>query len=134
VLIKNTFGLSSDKLARVQRLGREFFWIVTGQAEAVIRSLVGVRLLTGILSPDVYGELALGITLAMLVNQIVPEPLGAPVSGFFATAREKGELSSFLTALRNLFAQATHEQGKQIRRLMEAIEDDLRYHVSGFGG
>jgi O-antigen/teichoic acid export membrane protein len=107
VLIENTFGLSSDKLARVQRLGREFFWIVTGQAVAVIGSLVGVRLLTGVLSPDVYGELALGITLATLVNQIVLGPLAAPVSRFFAPAREKGELASFLTALRKLFAQAT---------------------------
>jgi O-antigen/teichoic acid export membrane protein len=105
---KNTFGLLSDKLARVQRLGREFFWIVTGQAVIVIGSLVGVRLLTGVLSPEVYGELALGMTLVALVNQIVIAPLCcAPAGRFFASAREKDELTSFLTVLRKFFAQAT---------------------------
>ena len=106
-IIENIFGVSFDKLARVQRLGREFFWIVTGQAVTVIGSLVGVRLLTGVLSPDVYGEMALGMTVATLVYQIVLGPLCAPASRFFAPAREKGELASFLMALRKFFAQAT---------------------------
>jgi len=101
------FRLSPDQLARARRLGREFFWIVTGQAVAVVGSLVGVRLLTGVLSPDVYGELALGMTLAMLVNQVVLGPLGASVSRFFAPAREKGDLASFLSAFHGLFTQAT---------------------------
>jgi len=105
---KNIFILSSDMSARVRRLGREFFWITTGQAVAVIGSLVGVRLLTGVLSPDVYGELALGMTLAVLVTQVLMVSLcGAPASRFFAIAREKGELASFLTALHKLFAKAT---------------------------
>jgi len=105
---KDTFGVSSDTLMRVRRLGREFIWVGFGQAAAVLGSLVGVRLLTGVLSPDVYGELTLGMTLAMLVNQVVMVPLcGAPASRFFALAREKGDLASFLTALRKLFAQAT---------------------------
>jgi O-antigen/teichoic acid export membrane protein len=104
---KDTFGVSSDTLMRVRRLGREFIWVGFGQAAAVLGSLVGVRLLTGVLSPDVYGELALGMTLATLVHQVVLGPLCAPASRFFAPAREKGELASFLTALRKLFAQAT---------------------------
>lgn len=105
---KDTFGVSSDTLMRVRRLGREFFWIITGQAVAVIGSLVGVRLLTGVLSPDVYGELALGMTLAAFVSQIVIAPLCcAPAGRFFASAREKNELTSFLTVLRKFFVQAT---------------------------
>jgi len=104
---KDTFGVSSDTLVRVRRLGREFIWVGFGQAAAVLGSLVGVRLLTGVLSPEVYGELALGMTLATLVHQVALGPLCAPASRFFAPAREKGELASFLTALRKLFAQAT---------------------------
>ena len=105
--VKNTFGISSDTLVRVRRLGREFIWVGLGQAAAVLGSLIGVRLLTGVLSPEVYGELALGMTLAVLVNQIVMGPLCASASRFFASAREKGEFAPYLTSLRKLFAQAT---------------------------
>jgi O-antigen/teichoic acid export membrane protein len=104
---KDTFGVSSNTMIRVRRLGREFIWVGLGQAAAVLGSLVGVRLLTGVLSPDVYGDLALGMTLATLVLQIVMGPLCAPAGRFFASAREKGELASFLIALRKLFVQAT---------------------------
>lgn len=90
-----------------QRLGREFFWIGLGQALATLGSLVGVRLLTGVLSPDVYGELALGMTLATLVNQVVLGPLSGAALRFFAPAREASELDPFLAALRRLLVKAT---------------------------
>jgi len=92
---------------RFQRLGREFLWIASGQAAATLGSLVGMRLLTGVLSPDIYGELALGMTLATLVNQVVFGPLGVAVLRFFAPAREAQECANFLAALRRLLARAT---------------------------
>jgi len=107
VLIENTFGLSSEKLARVQRLGREFFWIVTGQAVAVIGSLVGVRLLTELLEPAAFGELALGMTVATLVNQVAMGPLGNGVTRFYAPAVEQGDLGGYLNAARRLVLSAT---------------------------
>ena len=61
--------------SRFRRLGHEFFWITLGQAVAVSGALVGVRVLTGLLAPEAYGQLALGMTLATLVNQIVLGPL-----------------------------------------------------------
>lgn len=90
-----------------QRLGREFFWIGLGQALATVGSLVGVRLLTGVLSPKVYGELALGLTLATLLNQVLLGPLSGAALRFFAPAREVSELTPFLVALRRLLTKAT---------------------------
>lgn len=90
-----------------QRLGREFFWIGLGQALATLGSLVAVRLLTGVLSPEVYGELALGLTLATLLNQVMLGPLNGAALRFFAPAREAGEPGPFLAALRRLLVKAT---------------------------
>jgi O-antigen/teichoic acid export membrane protein len=92
---------------RFLRLGREFFWVALGQVAATIGALVGVRLLTGVLNPQTYGELALGMTAAMLINQLVMGPLSNASLRFFAPARESGELSSFLAALRGLLVRAT---------------------------
>ena len=47
----------------------EVAWVVAGQAAAVVGSLALLRLLTTIMTPDEYGRLALGLTLAGLVGQ-----------------------------------------------------------------
>jgi O-antigen/teichoic acid export membrane protein len=106
-LTTKTEWLSQFISERFQRLGRECLWIGSGQAAATLGALVGVRLLTGILSPDIYGELALGMTLATLVNQVVLGPLGCAVLRFFGPASEGHEVAGFLVALRRLLVRAT---------------------------
>lgn len=91
---------------RVGRLGRELFWVSLGQAAAALGSLVGVRLLTGVLSPDTYGELALGLTLATLVSQVLLGPLSGATLRFCALAQESDQLEPFLKALRGLMSKA----------------------------
>jgi FkbM family methyltransferase len=88
--------------ARFQRLFKEGLWIVLGQGMAMLGSLVGVRLLTGLLSPAQYGELALGMTIATLLNQTLLGPLGQGVLRFYAPAVERGELGQYLLAVRRL--------------------------------
>lgn len=92
---------------RLQRLGREAMWITVGQVASVIGSLVGVRVLTELLDPSAYGELALGMTLATMVNQIILGPLGSGVTRFYAPSEEKSDLGSYLSAVRHLVSQAT---------------------------
>jgi O-antigen/teichoic acid export membrane protein len=87
---------------RFQRLFKEGFWIVFGQVFAMLGALVGVRLLTNFLNPTQYGELALGMTIATLVNQILLGPLGQGVLRFYAPAVERGELGQYLYAVRRL--------------------------------
>jgi O-antigen/teichoic acid export membrane protein len=92
---------------RFRRLSKEGFWVVLGQAAAVVGSLVGVRLITELLEPAAYGELALGMTLATLVNQIVLGPLCAGVTRFYAPAQEKSDLGGYLNAVGRLVLSAT---------------------------
>jgi O-antigen/teichoic acid export membrane protein len=94
-------------LARLRGPGREFMWITLGQAVAVIGSLVAVRVLTGLLSPAEYGLLALGMASASVVSQVVLGPLSGGTTRFFASAREAGDLSDYLHAVRRLTRDAT---------------------------
>lgn len=92
---------------RFRRLSKEGAWIVLGQAAAVLGSLVGVRLLTELLDPAAYGELALGMTVATLVHQTVLGPLGNGSTRFYAPAQERGDIGGYLSAVRRLVLSAT---------------------------
>lgn len=104
---KRLLGVNAIRSERFRRLSKEGFWIVLGQAVAVLGALVGVRLLTELLDPAAYGELALGMTLATLVNQTVLGPLGNGVTRFYAPAVERGDLGGYLNAVRRLVLWAT---------------------------
>lgn len=78
--------------------------ILAGQVAAALGGLIGVRILTEYLSPDEYGHLTLGMTLALVVNQLLMGPLGAGVTRFYSAALEKKDSTEFLVAmLRMLF-------------------------------
>ncbi len=92
---------------RFRRLSKEGAWIVLGQVMAVLGALASVRLLTEFLDPAAYGELALGMTVASLVNQTVLGPLCNGITRFYAPAQERGDLGSYLSAARGLVLAAT---------------------------
>jgi O-antigen/teichoic acid export membrane protein len=85
--------LSSE---RFRRLFKEGFWIVLGQVAGVLASLGGVRVLTGMLKPEAYGELALGLTVATLVNQVAIGGISAGIGRFYSIAAEKQDLGGYL--------------------------------------
>ena len=92
---------------RFRRLFKEGFWIVLGQAIAILGSLVGIRILTGLMDPAVYGELALGITAVILINQVVLGPLCNGAIRFYAPAVEQGNFGGYLNAVRRLVLFST---------------------------
>lgn len=92
---------------RWQRLIKEGGWILLGQVLMVVGSLIGVRLLTELLTPDAYGELALGMTVATLVNQIILGPLSGGITRYYAPAVEHGDVAGYLNAARKLAFYAT---------------------------
>lgn len=96
-----------DQKARIHRLFREGGWIVAGQAASVLGALVLVRVLTAYLDPAEYGQLALGLTLATLVNQVVMGGLIAGIGRFYSIATEKGDLWGYLRAARRMLLVAT---------------------------
>jgi O-antigen/teichoic acid export membrane protein len=97
-------NVTTSTAERVRRLSSEGVWIIFGQAAAVVGSLAGVRLLTELLDPHAYGELALAMTVAALVNQVVLGPLSNGATRFYAPAAEQGDLAGFLSAIHRLLA------------------------------
>ena len=92
---------------RFHRLAKEGSWIVAGQIAAVLGSLALVRVLTEHLEPAQYGQLALGLTVAGLVNQVVMGGVTSGIGRFYSIAAEKNDLPGYLTASRRLMGYAT---------------------------
>ena len=65
-------------------------------------SLALVRVLTGYLSPEEYGHLALGLTISTLFGQVIFGGIRAGIMRFYAIAREEQDLHGYLAATRRL--------------------------------
>lgn len=98
--------LSFD-MPRIGRLAKEGSWIVVGQIASVLGALVLVRVLTEHLDPTQYGQLALGLTVAGLVNQVVMGGVTNGISRYYSIAAEKQDLPGYLSASRRLMLYAT---------------------------
>lgn len=92
---------------RFHRLAKEGSWIVAGQIAAVLGALVLVRVLTEYLEPSQFGQLALGLTVAGLVNQVVMGGVTAGIGRFYSIAAEKNDLPAYLHASQRLMGYAT---------------------------
>lgn len=88
-------------------LFKEGVWVVIGQILLVLGALLGVRLMTELLDPADYGELALGMTMTTLANQVIFGPLGNGIARFYAAAQEQGDFGGYLSATRQLASSAT---------------------------
>jgi len=92
---------------RYRRLAKEGFWVVAGQLIAILGGLVSVRVLTEILTPSDYGELALGLTLGTLLNSTAYGPLVNGAARYFPIASENNDLGNYLHAVHKLLFSAT---------------------------
>jgi O-antigen/teichoic acid export membrane protein len=95
------------RVALSGRLTQEALWVILGQVLTVAGALVGVRILTGLLTPAQYGEVALGLTIASLVNQVIMGPIGAGLSRHYAPASEKGDIAGYLKGAVRTIGTAT---------------------------
>jgi len=100
--MRNLFGF---KLEQFSHLSGEGFWIVSGYIFVVIGSLVGVRIITELISPKEYGELALALTIATLINQLIFGPLNNGVNRFYSPAIEHGEGANYAQSVYKLLIQ-----------------------------
>jgi O-antigen/teichoic acid export membrane protein len=90
-----------------RRLMTEMFGVGWGQVAAAAGGICGVRILTGLLSPAAYGELALVLTASTLAQLAILAPVAASAQRFLAASRESHETHAFLQALAWLFVGAT---------------------------
>lgn len=94
-------------MSRKLRLAKEGGWVVAGQIAAVMGSLALVRVLTEYLEPEQYGQLALGLTISSLVNQVVMGGVTAGIGRYYSIAAEKHELDGYLLASFKLMIYST---------------------------
>ncbi|MEM7031233.1 MAG: oligosaccharide flippase family protein [Chloroflexota bacterium] len=100
--------LRKTKADIFNRLGKEIVWIALGQILTALGAIIGVRLLTDVLPPAGYGELALSMTAITLVQQTIVAPFVTQSSlRYFAPALEVKQLSAYLVAVRRLIIQTT---------------------------
>lgn len=93
--------------SRVERLAKEGSWILLGQVITFSGSIVLIRVLTGYLDPTQYGQLALSLTAASLVNQVILGGITAGIGRYYSIAAEKRDLNGYMRATLHLLGYAT---------------------------
>ena len=81
---------------------KEFSWIGIGQIITIIGALFGVRILTSFLSPDQYGELALGMTVGTCIYTIFLGPISNGISRYYSLANRKNDTLNYLKAIKKI--------------------------------
>jgi len=81
---------------------KELSWVFLGQIMAFSGGVVGVKLLTNMLGPQGYGELALGMTIAVVSQQIFYGPFGQSAFRYYSVYRDKNQLDLFWNALKKI--------------------------------
>lgn len=98
--------MSAINSSRLSRLAKEGVWVLSGQVASILGALMLVRVLTEYLEPEQYGQLALGLTVAGLVNQVVMGGVTAGIGRFYSIAAEKNDLTGYLHASQRLMGFA----------------------------
>lgn len=71
---------------------KEIVWVVFGQLLAFSGNFFGIKLLTTQMGASGYGHLALGMTIAGMINIFLFGPLGQVIIRYYAVCNERGEL------------------------------------------
>lgn len=87
-------------LYRVWNIRQEMSWIVFGQFLGFLGGFLGIKVLTNLMGPNGYGQLALGLTIAGLFNTYAYGPVANVVVRFFAICQERGTLGSYFSILK----------------------------------
>jgi O-antigen/teichoic acid export membrane protein len=98
--------MSAINSSRLRRLAKEGAWVLSGQVASILGALMLVRVLTEYLEPEQYGQLALGLTVGGLVNQVVTGGVTAGIGRFYSIAAEKNDLPGYLHASQRLMGFA----------------------------
>jgi O-antigen/teichoic acid export membrane protein len=93
--------------SRFKRLSKEGAWIIGGQIATVIGSFFLVRALTEYLDPVDYGKLALGLTVAGFVNQLIMGGISNGITRFYSIAIEKNDLFGYISSSKVIMFYAT---------------------------
>lgn len=83
------------------RLAREGAWVAFGQVFTILGRLVGIRIVTGLVAPSVYGEASLLLGVSALGMNVLCLPFLQAALRFYPDARLRGLLGGFCRAARS---------------------------------
>ena len=90
-----------------RRLVREGGWVASGQGVAVVAKIVGLRLITDLVSPQVFGEVVLLLGLAALGTNMFCVPVLSALVRFFPDAARGRRVAAMRFLLRDLLVPRT---------------------------
>lgn len=92
-MLSGTAALSRFVRARA---GSEALWLLLGRAFTSLAGFVGVRVLTSVMDPSLYGRYALVLGIVSLITGFVVNPIGQALNRFVHDAYESGAVGAFL--------------------------------------
>jgi O-antigen/teichoic acid export membrane protein len=87
-------------MERRSHLRSEIIWVLVGQALVLSGGFIGIKVLTSILGPARFGQLALGLTIAGFLHMFVYGPIEQVVLRFVSVCNERKELTPFFSLIR----------------------------------
>jgi len=85
---------------RFEKIKVELAWILGGQALSFVGGFIGLKVLTNIMEPKGYGQLALGLTIAGIFTTYVYGPAANVIARFYAVYRERGDLGVYFATIK----------------------------------
>lgn len=86
-------------LARLGAVRGEIGWVIAGQTSAAVAALASMKVLTTMLGPEAYGQLAIGLTIAGALHLFLYGPIEQTIFRFASLAVERGQLRTCLAAV-----------------------------------
>ncbi len=90
-----------------RRLIREGGWVAVGQGVAIVARIGGLRLITDLVSPQVYGEVVLLLGLATLGSSMFCSPVLTALVRFYPDAARAGRVAELRALLSKLLVPRT---------------------------
>ena len=89
-------------LQRAAGLRHEMAWIIFGQFLGFVGGFIGIKVLTGMMGPTGYGELAIGLTIAGILTIYVYGPLSNVVARYYTVYNERQKLGVYFPVLKKI--------------------------------
>jgi O-antigen/teichoic acid export membrane protein len=80
------------------RIGSEAFWVFGGQVGVALGGLVGIKILTHLLSPHEFGRFSIANTIILLVGVNIFGPLGQGLMRYWSIVQYRNELNDYINA------------------------------------
>jgi O-antigen/teichoic acid export membrane protein len=90
-----------------RRIVREAVWVAGGQLAQVAARLVGLRILTDLVAPAVYGEVALLLGVATLAQNLLCMPILTSCLRFYPDAEAAGQVAALRGLVSRLLLRRT---------------------------